>query len=154
MLEANHVQNGYPNANVPKAGSKDHENINRRLLYYAHHPQFISHRLNQLDRETSVEQLLKSSSATVSLTGLLLSLLANKRWLLLSIIATSLLFLNSSNADELFSLLKKQGYRSQDEIDQEKQVLRALRGGFDNLGTEGQEPEDRVRQIINSISVR
>ena len=43
--------------------------LQRRLLYYAHHPQFISHRLQQLDRETSQEKIIENSSVGLSVTG-------------------------------------------------------------------------------------
>lgn len=129
--------------------------INRRLLYYAHHPQFIEHRIRQLDKETSVEQIVEGSSVILSLLGILLGASSHKRWLLLSIVAIGLLFIkDDKRTDVLTSQLREQGYRTDSEISHERNVLRALRGDYDAIGAADQQnPEERVRQIMHSLKV-
>ncbi|MGB3586222.1 MAG: hypothetical protein WBA23_06760 [Tunicatimonas sp.] len=128
--------------------------LQRRLLYYAHHTQFISHRIDQLERETSLEKIIENSSVVLSLSGIILTFVSNRRWLLLSLLASGLFFLKKAPKDnQIQQLLQNQGYRSEKEIQRERQILQALRGDYDAIGASDQLPEDRVRQIINNIDV-
>lgn len=134
-----------------KANNQKNLVLQRRLLYYAHHPQFISHRLQQLNRETSQEKIIENSSVGLSIFGILLAFV-NRRWLILSLLASGLFFLKHvSKNNQLLELLQEQGYRSGKEIHRERQILLALRGDYDAIGAADQLPEDRVRQIVNSI---
>ncbi len=128
--------------------------LQRRLLYYAHHPQFISHRIDQLEQETSLEKIIENSSVALSLSGILLAFVSNRRWLLLSLLASGLFFLKKEPKDnQVQQLLQKQGYRSEKEIQRERQILQALRGDYDAIGASDQLPEGRVRQIVNNLDV-
>ncbi|MEM8967910.1 MAG: hypothetical protein AAGE93_15940 [Bacteroidota bacterium] len=150
MLEAN----GIGISENHHAENKKNLVLQRRLMYYAHHPQFINHRIGQLERETSLEKVIENSSVALSLTGVLLGWLSNRRWLFLSVLATGLFFLRKyPKNNQLQELLREQGYRSEQEIQRERQILQALRGDFDTIGTSEQSPEDRVRQIVNSLDV-
>ncbi|MEM9670945.1 MAG: hypothetical protein ACFB15_19925 [Cyclobacteriaceae bacterium] len=153
MLETNVTSNGIDTPHTFESEDSDSQKINRRLLYYANHPQFIEHRIGQLDRETSVEQLIDKSAASLSLGGILLALLSNRRWLIFSVLTSLLFFLKSQVRDAgLLDLLREQGYRTKDEIALEKQMLQALRGDFDTIGIANQTPEERVSQIVRSLT--
>ncbi|MEM6843129.1 MAG: hypothetical protein AAF944_02735 [Bacteroidota bacterium] len=150
MLE----NNGIGISEKHHAENKKNLVMQRRLMYYAHHPQFINHRLSQIDRETSLEKVIETSSVALSLGGVLLGWLSDRRWLVLSVLATGLLFLRkSSQNNQLQEILRDQGYRSEQEIQRERQILQALRGDFDAIGVSDQSPEDRVRQIVSTLDV-
>nr|WKN34993.1 hypothetical protein K4G66_21690 [Tunicatimonas sp. TK19036] len=154
MEETHIAENGI--ADTETVNPKYDKQINRRLLYYAHHPQFIEHRIQQLEKETSVEQVVEVGSVSLSLIGLILGASGNKRWLLLSVLAAGLLFLkNEKRSTVLTSQLQAQGYRTNNEISHERNVLRALRGDFDAIGaSDQQKPEERVRQIMRSLKAQ
>jgi len=155
MFEANITNNGIDTHHHVTAGDTTSQKINRRLLYYANHPQFIEHRIKQLDRETSVEQVIDNSTASISLAGMLLALLSSRRWLILSVLASLLFFLKGQSKEiGLLTVLREQGYRSQKEISREKQMLQALRGDFDAIGTAGQTPKERVSQIVQTLALK
>ncbi|WKN42543.1 hypothetical protein [Tunicatimonas pelagia] len=150
MLETN----GIDISESQRADSQKNLVLQRRLLYYAHHPQFINHRINQLERETSLEKIIENSSIALSLTGIVLAFVSNRRWLVLALLASGLFFLKKEPKDnQLQQLLQQQGYRSEKEIQREQQILQALRGDYDAIGASDQLPEDRVRQIVNSLNV-
>jgi hypothetical protein len=155
MLEANLTSNGIDTPHTVTSNDTATQKVNRRLLYYANHPQFIEHRISQLDRETSVEQVLNNGTASLTLTGVLLALLSSRRWLVLSVLATVLFFLKGQAKDAgLLTVLRDQGYRSQEEISREKQMLQALRGDFDTIGIANQTPEERVSQIVQTLALK
>jgi len=155
MLEANITNNGIDTHHHVTPDDTTSQKINRRLLYYANHPQFIEHRIKQLDREASVEQVIDNGTASISLAGILLALLSSRRWLIFSLLSTLLFFLKGQAKDAgLLTVLRDQGYRSQEEISREKQMLQALRGDFDAIGSAGQTPKERVSQIVQNLALK
>lgn len=155
MLEANVTSNGIDTPHTITEEDSANQKVNRRLLYYANHPQFIEHRIYQLDRETSLEQLIGNGTVSLSLTGMVLALLSSRRWLIISVLATVLFFLKGQAKEAgLLTVLREQGYRTHDEIAHEKQMLQALRGDFDAIGTANQSPEERVSQIVRTLELK
>ncbi|MEQ9438226.1 MAG: hypothetical protein RIG62_04230 [Cyclobacteriaceae bacterium] len=155
MEETHIAENGIARNNTTAQATNADKQANRQLLYYAHHPQFIDHRIHQLDKELAIEQLIETGGATLSLTGIVLAALSDKRWLLLSALAAGLLLVNATRrAEALTIMLQQQGYRTQKDISHERYVLRALRGDFDAIGASDDNPEERVRQIIQSLKVK
>lgn len=55
----------------------------KRIAHLIRHPSLIPARLRALDREWDIERTLETGSSTLSLTGLLLGLFHNRRWLFL-----------------------------------------------------------------------
>src|SRR5688500_12078360 len=57
----------------------------RRLAHFAQHAEQIDRRLRELDEEWDIERVLETGSSALTLTGLLLGIGANRKWLLLSL---------------------------------------------------------------------
>jgi hypothetical protein len=55
------------------------------VAFYAQHPDQIDRRLAELDREWDIERALETGSSALTLTGLLLGITRNRKWLLLSL---------------------------------------------------------------------
>ena len=106
-----------------------------RIWEYARKPpEEITARIEELDREWDVERVLESNAAVLSLTGVVLSALVRRRWLLLPAGVLGLMLQHSLMGTSIpAQLLRRVGVRSRREIDAEKYALRLLRGDFDNL---------------------
>lgn len=93
--------------------------------------ELLSQRIDELDREWDIERALETHAASVSLFGLLLSRLHNRKWMWLSTgVALFLLQHALQGWCPPVSLFRRLGIRTQSEIDREKYILKALRGDF------------------------
>ncbi len=97
-------------------------------------PEAIENRLKELDEEWDIERTLELNAAALALTGSLLAVFVNKKWLALPVIVTSFLMQHAVQGwCPPLPLLRKFGIRTRPELDREKYALKALRGDFDNV---------------------
>jgi len=105
--------------------------------------QLINERLERLDREWDITRGIVAILGSSVVLGLLLSALLNPWWQLLSAVAgLSLMLLSVSGWCPLVPILRHLGFRTPQEIAQERYALKALRGDFQPLAGI-QTPEDR-----------
>lgn len=91
----------------------------------------IDDRIAELDAEWDVERTLQLNAASLALTGTVLGLLVDKRWLALPVIVGSFLIQHAIQGwCPPLPILRKLGFRTRPEIDKEKFALKALRGDF------------------------
>ena len=124
-----------------RANTADHVNhqidsqIEERVKYYAEQsPAMISRRIQELNKEWSMERLLETNASTIALTGVVLAATVNKKWLWLSGGVLGFLFLHGVQGwCPPVPLLRRLGVRTRGEIDREKYALKLLRGDFDDV---------------------
>jgi len=108
----------------------------------------ISQRLNELDREWSIERVIELKAACLAFFGVVLGILGRKRWLFLSGIVLPFLFEQAVEGTSApFRLLRRLGLRTQGEIDRERNALKAVRGDFAGL-----EAEARSAEIVSATA--
>ena len=91
----------------------------------------IDHRLEELDKEWDVERVLEVNAASFTLAGLILGFTKSKRWFILpAVVATFLLQHGIQGWCPPVPVLRKLGFRTRKEIDEERVALKALRGDF------------------------
>jgi len=106
-------------------------NINR---YGYAGPETTAQRLQELDKEWDVERVLEVNAATLALSGLMLGLAKDKRWLLLPGLVTAFLLQHGLQGwCPPLPILRKLGLRTRKEIDEERYALKALRGDFNRV---------------------
>jgi hypothetical protein len=106
-------------------------NITDNLERYAADPNAIESRIRELDREWDIERTLEMNAAGFALTGTLLGMLVNKRWLILPVVVTTFLAQHALQGwCPPLVLFRKMGIRTRPEIDREKYALKGLRGDF------------------------
>jgi hypothetical protein len=91
----------------------------------------IARRLRELDREPDIENRLQLASAFNGLTGIALSLLHDRRWLILSV--TTMAFLAQHALQGWcppLAAFRRLGVRTRKEIERERYALKAMRGDF------------------------
>lgn len=94
----------------------------------------IDRRLAELDREWDIERTLETHAGTVILTGMLLGLAVDRRWLALPVFAGGFMLQHALQGwCPPVPLLRRLGFRTEGEIDEERYALKALRGDFADL---------------------
>lgn len=118
------------------------EKVNRRIRsgiadsirWHEAHPEAIDRRLKDLDEEWNIERALEANAATLALTGVALSLVADRRWLVVpGIVAAFLLQHAVQGWCPPLPILRGLGYRTAREINTERSALKAIRGDFERV---------------------
>ncbi|WP_457797185.1 YgaP family membrane protein [Methylocystis sp. S23] len=111
-----------------------HEEMLERLVYFALHPGKIGERLAELDREWDIERALEANAASFALVGLTLGLASDRRWLALPAFVAGFLLQHAVQGwCPPLPMLRRLGFRTSHEIDQERYALKALRGDFQQV---------------------
>jgi hypothetical protein len=97
-------------------------------------PDRVERRLEELDREWDIERMLETMAPTLSLVGLALGVTKDRRWLLVpALVQTFFLQHALQGWCPPIPLLRRLGFRTMNEIDEERYALKALRGDFNSL---------------------
>jgi hypothetical protein len=124
----------------------------QHLDYHRRHPERIGLRLRELDDEWDVERMLETGSSALTITGLLLAVSRDRRWLLLSLIVQGFFMQHALQGwCPPLPVLRRLGFRTQYEIEQERYALKVLRGDFRHVATEGTGP-DRVEEVLDAVT--
>jgi hypothetical protein len=113
----------------------------KRIWSYAHKSRAeLDARIAELDREWDLERVLETNAAGLALSGVLLSALSSRKWLLLPATVLGFLLQHSLTRQSApVQLLRRLGIRTRREIESEKYAMRMLRGDFDKLPTLSEE---------------
>jgi hypothetical protein len=114
--------------------------IEDRIRYYADQSrEAITGRIEELDKEWSVERMLEAEASSMALVGLTLGMTVNRRFLLVPGFVAGMVLLHALHGwYPLLQVYRRLGFRTRQEIDREKYALRELRGDFadDSVGEE------------------
>lgn len=104
-----------------------------RIAYYStKSPQEISARIQELDYEWDIERALECNASALAFTGVLLSATVDKRWIILPGLVTAFLFQHALQGwCPPLPVLRRMGFRTTGEINEERYALKALRGDFE-----------------------
>lgn len=136
---------------APEVNRRIDEKTALRIQTYAQaRSEMISHRLAELDREWDMERVLQTNAATLALSGSLLGLFVNRRWLLLPAFVSAFLLQHAIQGwCPPVGPLRRLGVRTRKEIEKERYALKLLRGDFDG-GTNAAETRD-VTKLLASL---
>ena len=109
--------------------------IEKKIEFFAKQsPREISRRIQELEEEWSIERWLETNASTLALTGVILGVTVNRKWLLLSGgVLGFLLWHGVKGWCPPLPILRRLGVRTRGEIDREKFALKILRGDFDQV---------------------
>ncbi|CAD7032148.1 hypothetical protein REJC140_03013 [Pseudorhizobium endolithicum] len=123
--------------------------MEERLAYYETHPDQIAVRLAELDREWDIERTLEANASTLAFTGTMLAATVDRRWLALPAIVTGFLFQHAIQGwCPPLPILRRLGFRTAEEINQERYALKALRGDFDVKGG------SKLDTVLRAVGIR
>ena len=96
--------------------------------------QDIAQRLQELNQEWDTERVLEANASVLAFTGLLLGLFVNANWFWLPAVVLPFLFQHAVQGwCPPLPVIRRLGVRTPHEVDQEKYLLKALRGDFAEL---------------------
>jgi hypothetical protein len=122
------------------------QQIERSIRYHAEHPEEIDLRLDELDHEWDVERTLEANAATLALTGTLLGVYVDRRFLVLPAAVTAFLLQHALQGwCPPAPVFRRLGVRTTAEIDRERYALKALRGDFKRLDAASRDAGPRER---------
>ena len=107
----------------------------QRVQKFALRPAAIDERLNDLDQEWDIERAIEANASTLAFIGVALGFFVSPYWLVLPALVTGFLFQHAVQGwCPPVPVLRRLGYRTSYEIEQERYALKAIRGDF--VGTE------------------
>ncbi len=96
--------------------------------------EYLTRKIEQLDREWDIERMLQTNASVIGLAGLVLGLGVNKKWLAVPGIVLPFLFQHAVQGwCPPVPIFRRLGYRTRKEIDKEKFALKYLRGDFEKV---------------------
>ena len=126
----------------------------RRVAFYAAHPELRDKRLAELDREWDVERVMEVEAPSMTLTGVFLGAFVNRKWLAIPIFAQSMMLVHAVQGFyPLLPLFRRMRLRTEQEIGTERYALKALRGDFERLNGEvsaQRSPAERADQAFDA----
>ena len=129
--------------------------IHYRLSYYAHHPDEIDRRLRELDHEWDIERTLEANAACVALTGMCMGTTLGRKWYMMSAAALGFLLQHSMQGwCPPVTMYRRLGFRTSNEIEQERAALKVLRGDFQQIepaNGDHDNVQQRVEQAFEAV---
>jgi hypothetical protein len=111
--------------------AKIRQQLETRLRYFAGHPGEIDRRLKELDEEWDIERAIEMNASALAFSGVAAGALHDRRWLILPALVTAFLFQHAVQGwCPPVPVLRKLGFRTVYEIDEERYALKLLRGDF------------------------
>lgn len=111
-------------------------------------PQDIDIRLAELDREWDIERTLELNASLLALSGVLLGKFVDRKWLYLSIGVTAFLAQHALQGwCPPLPVLRRLGVRTRKEIEEERNVLKMIRGDFDQK-SEHPDPHRQAEELL------
>lgn len=129
------------------------EATERRLLQYASAPpDAIQDRIEELQREWSIERYLQLNVAAVGLASVALAATVNRKWAWVACAGLGFFLLHAIEGfDPPLPALRRMGIRTRAEIDREIYALKVMRGDFAGIGdgraSHAQEAENALRAV-------
>jgi len=117
-----------------------------RVEFFAVHPDRIPHRLSELDEEWDIERAIEANASALAFTGVVLGATADRRWLILPALVTAFLFQHAVQGwCPPVPVLRRLGFRTAHEIEQERHALKAIRGDFQAVSQSPNKPAAALR---------
>ena len=133
------TRNRVPRHTAEDINSRIQRDIAFSVQYYADHKDEIAKRLRELDAEWDIERAIEANAAALGFIGTALGLMRGRKWLVLQ------------HAIEGWCppvpLLRRLGFRTSFEIEEERQALKALRGDFDAVSKSANAPAAALRAV-------
>jgi hypothetical protein len=120
-----------PSHTSEEINSRIRGDIARNVQFYCEHKEAISRRLRELDEEWDIERAIEANAAVVGFLGVTLSATHDRRWLILPALVTGFLFQHAVQGwCPPVPILRRLGFRTSFEIEEERQALKAIRGDY------------------------
>lgn len=136
-------------------GQIDREIEESVRFHAAQQTELITRRIEALEREWDMERWLETNASIFSLSGAVLGLTTDRRWLLLTCGVMGFLFQHAIMGwCPPVPIFRRLGIRTRGEIDLEKYALKAVRGDFKDIPLDRTTPDSiPIREIMRAVSL-
>jgi hypothetical protein len=111
----------------------EHE-TEERVRELAARPQALAQRLKELEAEWDIERAIEANASALAFIGTALGFFVHPYWLALPALVTAFLFQHAVQGwCPPVPILRRLGFRTVYEIEQERHALKALRGDFEQV---------------------
>jgi hypothetical protein len=108
--------------------------IEENIRHFQKNKAWIPDRLKELEKEWDIERAIEANASAIALGGILLGAAHDRRWLILPALVTTFLFQHAIQGwCPPVPVLRRLGFRTSYEIEEERQALKAIRGDFEKL---------------------
>jgi hypothetical protein len=138
-----------PKHTAPEINERIRQQTQDRIaLAVAGGPEGIQRRLEELDREWDIERMLEANAASISLVGLGLGAFIHRRFFALPALVAGFLLQHALQGwCPPVPVLRRLGFRTQTEIEQERYALKLLRGDFKEVAN----PDTNIRPLHGDV---
>lgn len=128
QLEVNNRKDRVRNHTADSINAEIDQNTVENIKYFSTQDKnTIRKRVEELDAEWDIERVLETNAAIIAFTGVILTATVNKKWLFLPGIVTAFLTQHAVQGwCPPLPLFRKLGYRTQKEIEDERNALLEL----------------------------
>ena len=129
------TRNRVPSQTNAQTNRRIRDETANRVSYYQAHPDEIPMRLKELANEWDIERAIEANASALAFTGVAMGVVGgDRRWLGLSALVTGFLFQHAIQGwCPPLPILRRLGFRTSYEIEQERTALKALRGDFSQV---------------------
>ena len=120
-----------PKHTAPAVNQRISRATTERVKYFEKHKREISGQLRELDKEWDIERAIEANASAVAFIGVVLGYFVHPYFLALPALVTAFLFQHAVQGwCPPVPILRRLGFRTVYEIEDEAQALKALRGDF------------------------
>ena len=142
------TRNRVPRHTATDVNRRIQQDIENSIRYYQKHKNQIAQRLQELDEEWDIERAIQANAAAVSLIGMTMGLLGRTRWLLVPIGVGGFLLQHAVQGwCPPIPILRRIGFRTSYEIEQERQALKLIRGDYKNAAAGDADVSDIIEAV-------
>jgi DUF2892 family protein len=142
------TRNRVPRHTPRDANRRIQQDIEHSIRFYQKHKNQISRRLQELDEEWDIERAIQANAAAASLLGMIMGLLGRSRWLLVPIGVGGFLLQHAVQGwCPPVPILRRLGFRTSFEIEQERQALKLIRGDYKTAAAGEADVEDIIQAV-------
>lgn len=140
-----------PNSTSSEVNRRIEAQIAECVRRHAEHPQAIDHRLQELDREWDTERTLEANASMLGFVGVVLGAFVSPWWLLVPAIVTAFLFQHAIQGwCPPVPILRRLGFRTEREIDIERNALKVLRGDYGPIGPDVRDHDTQASHALQA----
>jgi hypothetical protein len=124
------------------------QSIEHSIRYHQKHKNQIPRRLQELDEEWDIERTIEANAGAATLLGLTFGLLGRSRWFLLPAAVGGFLMQHAVQGwCPPIPVLRRLGFRTSFEIEQERQALKLIRGDYKTAAAGDADADDVLEAV-------
>ena len=137
----------------PSVNQQLDDALESRIRFYSTQDSVvITQRIAELDREWDIERAMEAKTASISIAGFILGVGFGKKWLVLPIVAAGFLLNHAIKGwSPSVPVLRRAGFRTRFEIEQERYALKILRGDFDHIEKHDRGPVRDPAGVLSAV---